>query len=400
MRVLTAAAMLCLLAACTTPPKRTVAPAVDPTAQLSPLDAARAKNQHWLDPGLLNAFPPAISPDYRPPLRLALLLPQSGNLATAGIAVRDGVLAGYYAETLSKPGIRVYDTQSTAAGASVAYLKAVNEGAQMIIGPIGKEEVAAVAAQVDGIPVLALNNIDKPDNRFLLTFSLSPEREGELIAKRLLSRKLLKAAVFIESGDGNKRSLSAFESTYQKGGGIIVANVPAPKVEKVTVNADAVIKPINPVLPDTVAQATAMVFMMSGQTAKPIRAALMLNGSGDKPVFATSEIAGSVDPAITIPLDGIEFIQMPWLLGQSNDLNLNAAQLAKLPSARGGGSRLNAFGLDAWLITTHLNAWLANPNGTFNGATGSLHLEPNGRIERQLPWMIYRGGVPQAADVR
>jgi outer membrane PBP1 activator LpoA protein len=126
----------------------------------------------------------------------------------------------------------------------------------------------------------------------------------------------------------------------------------------------------------------------------------MLNGSGDKPVFATSEIAGSVDPAITIPLDGIEFIQMPWLLGQSNDLNLNAAQLAKLPSARGGGSRLNAFGLDAWLITTHLNAWLANPNGTFNGATGSLHLEPNGRIERQLPWMIYRGGVPQAADVR
>lgn len=398
MRVFTAAAMLCLLAACSTAPKRTPAPVAGPEPALSPLDAARAKNQHWLDPTMLNAFPPAQGPDYRPPLRLALLLPQTGSLATAGVAVRDGVLAAYYAETRSKPGIRVYDTQSTAAGAGAAYLKAVNEGAQMIIGPIGKDETAAVAAQLDGIPLLALNAVDAPNNRYLLTFALSPEREGELIAKRLLSRKLLKAAVFIESGDGNKRSLNAFESAYQKGGGILVANIAAPKVEKATVSADTVVKPINPVLPDTLTQATAMVFMMSGQTAKPIRAALMLNGSGEKPVFATSEIAGSVDPAITMALDGIEFVQMPWLLGQSNALGISAAQLAKLPSARGGGTRLNAFGIDAWLITTHLNAWLADPNGAFNGATGSLHLEPNGRIERQLPWMVYRGGLPQAAD--
>ena len=92
-----------------------------------------------------------------------LLLPQTGSLATAGVAVRDGVLAAYYAETRSKPGIRVYDTQSTAAGAGAAYLKAVNEGAQMIIGPIGKDETAAVAAQLDGIPLLALNAVDAPN---------------------------------------------------------------------------------------------------------------------------------------------------------------------------------------------------------------------------------------------
>ena len=74
MRVFTAAAMLCLLAACSTAPKRTPAPVPGPEPALSPLDAARAKNQHWLDPTMLNAFPPAQGPDYRPPLRLALLL--------------------------------------------------------------------------------------------------------------------------------------------------------------------------------------------------------------------------------------------------------------------------------------------------------------------------------------
>lgn len=398
MRVLTAT-MLCLsLAACTTAPKRAPAPAVDPAAQLSPLDSARAKNQHWLDPGLLNAFPPAQSPDYRPPSRLALLLPQTGNLATAGLAVRDGVLAAYYAETRSKPGIRIYDTQSTAAGAAAAYLKAVNEGAQMIIGPIGKEEVAAVAAQVDGIPVLALNGLDKPDNRFLLTFSLSPEREGELIAKRLLARKLMKAAVLIEPGDGNQRGFNAFESIYRNGGGTIVAKAAAPKIDK-PVAPDALAKSANLlIMPDTLPQATAVVLMMSGNSAKPVRAALALNGANALPVFANSEIGTNFDPKTNSQLDGIEFVQMPWLLGQSNDLGIHAAQLAKLPSARGGGARLNAFGIDAWLITTHLNAWLANPNGAFNGATGTLHLEPNGRIERQLPWMLYRGGVPQAAD--
>lgn len=394
MRVLTAAAMLCLLAACTTAPKRAPAPDTGPATTLSPLDAARAKNQHWLSPTLLDAFPPALGPDYRPPLRLALLLPQTGNLATAGTAIRDGVLAAYYAETRDKPGIRVYDTRSTATGASDAYLKALNEGAQMVIGPIGKEEVAAVAAQADGIPVLALNSIDKPDNRFLLTFALSPEREGELIAKRLLARNLLQVAVFTEAGDGNQRAFQAFEQVYGKGGGKVVAKASAPKFDKDAATGAV----INPVLPDTLPQAKVVVLMTSGNAGKAARAALALNGAGALPVFASSEIGNNNDPKTNAQLDGVEFVQMPWLLGQSNDLGLTAAQLAKLPSARGGGSRLNAVGIDAWLITTHLNAWLVNPNGSFNGATGSLHLEPNGRIERQLPWMVYRGGVPQAAD--
>lgn len=394
MRVLTAAAMLCLLAACTSAPKRAPAPVADPNAGLSPLDSARAKNQHWLDPDLLKSFPPAQAADYRPPLRLALLLPQTGNLATAGIAVRDGVLAAYYAENRSKPAIRVYDTQSTAAGAGAAYLMAVNEGAQLIIGPIGKDETAAVAAQLDGIPLLALNAVDAPNNRYLLSFALSPEREGELIAKRLLSRKLLKAAVFIEAGDGNQRVFGAFEKTYAAGGGSIVAEAPAPKFEKDAVTGAA----IEPALPESLPQAAAVVLLMSGNTAKPMRAALSLRGAGTLPTFAGSDIGTISEPKTNAQLDGIEFVQMPWLLGQGNALGIQPAQLAKLPSARGGGTRLNAFGIDAWLIGTHLDAWLANPNGVFDGATGRLHLEPNGRIERQLPWVVYRGGLPQAAD--
>src|SRR3569623_1504638 len=42
--------------------------------------------------------PPADSDGYRPPVKLAVLLPLSGDLSKAAIPVRDGLLAGYYGE--------------------------------------------------------------------------------------------------------------------------------------------------------------------------------------------------------------------------------------------------------------------------------------------------------------
>ena len=53
---------------------------------------------------------------------------------------------------------------------------------------------------------------------------------------------------------------------------------------------------------------------------------------------------------------------------------------------------------DAWLIATRLPVWLASPNSEIGGATGNLHLEPDGRIERTLSWSVFRAGVSQAAN--
>lgn len=47
--------------------------------------------------------PPADHDGYRPPMRLGVLLPLSGNLATAAAPVRDGLLAGYYGERRNRP---------------------------------------------------------------------------------------------------------------------------------------------------------------------------------------------------------------------------------------------------------------------------------------------------------
>ena len=394
MRVLIASTALCLLAACTSTP--TKAPVVNqPTSTLTPIDQARANNQHWKASDLIAAFPPSADINYRPPARLAVLLPQSGSLTVAGNAIRDGILSGYYAETRPKPSIQFYDTQGTASGATAAYHSAVKDGAQMIIGPIGKDEVQTISNIATSIPVLALNTGDAQNNKMLLNFSLSPEREGELLAKRLIAKKYLKIIVFSLSSESNSRIISSLQKYLGAGGGSILVDAPIPRV--LTDETTGVIT--SPKLPDTLLQAQAIVLLMPGTDAKATRAVLALNGASTIPLLASVDIFEIKDEKTNMQLDGIEFLQMPWLLGRNNAANVFVSQLKPLPSARSlSGSRLNAFGIDAWLISTHLQAWLSNPNGTLNGATGSLHLEPNGTIERTLPWSIYRNGFPVTAD--
>src|SRR3546814_9858573 len=104
------------------------------------------------------ARPPAERDGYRPPLKLAVLLPLSGNLATAGASVRDGLLAGYYGERRTRPEILFYDTANSSGGAIAAYNKAVDDGADQVLGHLGSDGVDAVFRSVQpGVPVLALN---------------------------------------------------------------------------------------------------------------------------------------------------------------------------------------------------------------------------------------------------
>lgn len=395
MRALIVFTAVCLLAACSTTPQKTPNARTDQVAQpTDPLSVARANNQHWLSPNLLDGFPDSVDSNYRPASRLAVLLPQTGSLGVAGNAIRDGILAGYYAENRQKPSIRFYDSQGTADGAIAAYQRALKDGAQMVIGPIGKEEVAAIAKLADGIPMLALNNVVNPSNKFLLNFSLAPEREGELLAEHLLSKNIKQIALFYQSDESNARIMAAFEKIYGQSGGQIVAKARAPQVNKDETTGLA----IKPELPSTLLEAKAVLLLMSGTAAKSTRAALALNGANALPVFAASEITNNADKTSNVQLDGIMFLQMPWLSGQSNVQGINVTQLKALPSARGGGSRLLAFGLDAWLISTRLQMWLNSPNTPINGATGILHLEPDGQIERSLSWFVYQNGVPQAAN--
>jgi hypothetical protein len=90
----------------------------------TPSPAARCSAADWrcrgrsTPPGVwtLDARAPAEADGYRPPERLAMLLPLSGEAARAAAPVRDGFLAGYYGENRRRPEISFYDTHRRGTG--------------------------------------------------------------------------------------------------------------------------------------------------------------------------------------------------------------------------------------------------------------------------------------------
>ena len=70
-----------------------------------------------------------------------------------------------------------------------------------------------------------------------------------------------------------------------------------------------------------------------------------------------------------------------------------------LPTARGGGARLFAFGHDAWLVTAFLERLVTYKDGDLGGATGSLRLDGFGNVVRQPQWSMFSGGTPVPAPM-
>ena len=88
--------------------------------------------------------PPADSDGYRPPVKLGVLLPLSGELSKAAVPVRDGLLAGYYGEGRRRPDIVFYDTAGSPGGAVATYARARRRRCRLHRRPLGRDEVSAL----------------------------------------------------------------------------------------------------------------------------------------------------------------------------------------------------------------------------------------------------------------
>jgi outer membrane PBP1 activator LpoA protein len=119
------------------------------------------------------------------PASVALLLPLSGKHRSSGVAIRDGFMAAWLADPADlRPRVVVYDSGNDAAG---TYTRAIAAGARFVVGPLLKEELAAVAStQQVSVPTLALNALSggQPPS-FLYQFALDPVDEARAAARRI-----------------------------------------------------------------------------------------------------------------------------------------------------------------------------------------------------------------------
>nr|WP_159017329.1 penicillin-binding protein activator [Lysobacter profundi] len=324
--------------------------------------------------------PPADSDGYRPPVKLAVLLPLTGDLSKAAVPVRDGLLAAYYGEHRRRPDILFYDTTGTPAGAIAAYGRAVTEGADAVVGPLGRDEVSALLHERLTVPVLALNRGNVAPPAGSSSFSLAPEDDGIAAAEFLLSRNARR--VLVLNDGGLQRVVSAFRDQLKGRGGVItdtlvVADKPG---DMGTALQAAMQKP---------GGVDGVFLALNPAQARAIAPQLAAAGLASRPrVMTTSSVS-----AEGAGLDGIAFPSESW--GVQSVAGLPSPEMAAkmLPSTRGGGARLFAFGHDAWLLTAYMERLATRADGNVQGATGTLRLDGFGNVMRTPAWSTFSGGT-------
>lgn len=358
-----------------------------------------------------------------PPARVALLLPLSGVYAGAAAALRDGFLVAYYAAGGdTRPDIRVYDTGGDAAQITAVYDRAVQDGAQFVVGPLNKDAVQTL--MTDGhitVPTLTLNypkqdDLTAPPN--LYEFSLSPEDEARQVAERAWLDGHNEGIAIVPEGDWGDRVFGAFKQQWDAlGGSVLERQTYNPEASDFSsalrslLNLDestARDKTLEQIIGRSVEfkprrrQDADLVFMAAfPRQGRLIRPQLEFQYAGDLPVYATSHVyTGLPDHAADQDLDGVTFCDMPWVLsagGPRESLNNTIRRL--WPDEEKQYVRFYAMGIDAYQVIPSLGDLKRYPYEEYPGATGFLTMDADGRIHRRLQWARFDDGIPKLIDV-
>ncbi|MDY1048989.1 penicillin-binding protein activator [Pseudomonas coleopterorum] len=338
----------------------------------------------------------------QPLTRIALLLPQDGQLAGVARALREGFMAAYYQaqQAGQKPPVIDVIDSSRLTSLDDFYRQAQAQGVQLVIGPLEKPLVKQLAARTQlPLPTLALNYSD--NNQVgppqLFQFGLAAEDEAREVSRRARADGLHSAAAMIPKGDWGDRVLNAFRQDWEANGGTLVA---AQRVDQPVQLAQQIADMLNVRNAGSGAQASRrqdidFIFLAATpQQAQQIKPTLNFQYAGDLPVYATSHVfSASGDPAQYNDMTGIRFCETPWLLDTSNPLRQQVTR--QWPQANGSMGRLYAMGVDAYTLAARLGQLKALPDSRVEGLSGNLGMGANQRIERQLPWAQFVGGQVQ-----
>jgi outer membrane PBP1 activator LpoA protein len=333
------------------------------------------------------------------PTHIALLLPLEGQFAASGQAVREGFL-GAAAKTPSNSAISYYDT-SKSSNITALYEQAVREGADVVIGPLLKENVQTMTKQSTlPVPTLALNYTDEglsflPSN--LYQFGLSPHDEAKQLAEKAREAGLSKAIIIAPNTEWGHQTAKTLIVRWKSVGGTVAdsyffnANAKLsqdiPHLLHVSPSVDTAkmrVKNDKQFLQLQRRQDFDTVFLLAPPTmARQIVPLLRFYYIGDIPIYATSVVfSGKRSPRNDGDLNGVIFADTPFTL--------------KATHANGGtySNRLYAVGRDSYLISQNFDRLTELANFPIYGATGALTLTPEHQIYRRVAWAKFHEGHP------
>lgn len=351
------------------------------------------------------------------PDRIALLLPLSGPLGSAGRAIRDGFMAAYYTSLdagAPAPAVKVYDTGSDQPFEQL-YQSAVDAGAQAIVGPLDKRKVAnLLATEKLPVPTLALNYAaDTPEDGARLTgdlvqFGLAIEDEARQVARHAYRQGHRQAMILATDAGWGQRGEQAFRQEWERlGGSVSISRTFYGNSDFSKMVSEALL------ITDSKSRESALrrklaapleftprhrgdvdiiLVLAQPKQARQINPMLTYFYAGDLPVYATSQVFdGSINRTRDRDMNGIRFTALPWLFESDNRTKRDIEQQAAPAPAF---ARLYALGADAFRLYPRLPMLRQFPQQRVHGLTGALSLTADGRIVREQIWARIEKGAP------
>lgn len=356
---------------------------------------------------------PEICRSARRPSRMAMLLPGSERYKTARRSLRDGFLAARFAlmSSCGGPEVAFYEVGDPL-DADQEWRRAVEEGAEIIVGPLLPGSVERVAEIAGEHPTLALNRLraGSPPAGFE-EFALSPEHESRQTARHALNQGLRRALVLYPGNEWGGRIYRSFAEEYQDGGGKIIAR------EQYSLAAVDYSDQISRLLKIGASsrrhqelqrrlgrrlsfeprrrQDADLVFVVAraaqGQLLVP---QLRYNYSGDLPIYAIQNI---FDPAHldNRDLNGVEMPALPLLADRHVQVVHGEFSPDWLASS-GFNISLFAMGYDSFKLALSLFGGPDNLGKGIRGLTGVVSRAADGQLQRELAWTRIEEGKLKA----
>jgi len=335
-------------------------------------------------PSLLPALPAAVpavapSPAPLPPHvagpHLALVLPlASSSFSSYALAVKDGFFAAAQAQGGTSLPVNIYAVGDDPQQAVATYIKALGAGARIVVGPLTRNGVTALAESATVmVPTLALNvpegQIPAVPDFYML--SLHAESDARQVAQLAWQDGRRSALTVMGETPLLRRIHLAFVEEFARLGGTVLAPLPFTTdpegLARIKKAADAAI--------DT--ETADMAFMALDLP----RARLVRPYLSTLPIYATSQVhPGVAGPLVAFDLAGVRFLDMPWVLQPENPLVMLYPRPAYDESVE--LSRFYALGIDAFRMAMVLLA--GKPRDAFDGVTGRLTLGPDSMFVRAL----------------
>ena len=161
------------------------------------------------------------------PVRVAVLLPfgaqaeQIQNLADSMLGAAELAL---FEQGSTNVVLMPKDTRGTPEGASAAVQEAINQGAEIVLGPLFSTSVQAVApiARQFDVPVIAFSTDRNVAGDGVYLLSFMPENEIESVTQYARRNGISSFAALYPFGPYGDRVAEAFETSVRANGGMLV----------------------------------------------------------------------------------------------------------------------------------------------------------------------------------